>query len=49
VLDIGVVVTNGDMHCNMFCVKTTIKKASYLQVSIMTIEDTIILPLKANG
>jgi hypothetical protein len=26
-----------------------IKKASYLQVSIMTIEDTIILALKANG
>ncbi len=40
-LDISVVVTNGTMHCNMFCVKTTIKKANYLQVSIMTSENTI--------
>jgi hypothetical protein len=46
VLDIVIVPTNGDVHYNVCHVKTTIKEASYLQVSIVTIKNLIIILIK---
>jgi hypothetical protein len=43
VLDIVVVATNGDVHCNACGVKSTIKKVGFLQASIApTIGDLLL-------
>jgi hypothetical protein len=40
------VATNQNVHCNVCCVKITIKKVAYLQTSIKTIENLVILTIE---
>ncbi len=41
------VATNDNVHCNVCCVKITIKKVAYLRTLIKTIENLIILTIES--